>query len=193
MLIVIPAASHAAVAVLPVERDSGVVARAHLEREKREVIALGKALEHIEQLPRHAAAAAVGPHGDVRNVALVEHDLQARIADHALLFVERHQKGRERVVQLLGERIARPRHGEAGPLQLRHRVEMLGFHRNDTHRHSSLTHSLCLQPVFAPVRLGHQRHGEGHHALHLLGEQPRHPLRQLLGALDDQLVVDLQQ
>ena len=93
MLIVIPAASHAAVAVLSVERDGGVVARAHLEREKREVIALGKALEHIEQLPRDAAAAAVGPHGDIRDVALVEHDLQARVADHAVIFVQRNKKG----------------------------------------------------------------------------------------------------
>ena len=83
--------------------------------------------------------------------------------------------------------------GEAGALQLRHRVEVFRFHRHDPHRHGSLLHLLRLQPVFAPVDLRHQRHGEVHHALHLLGEKPRHLLRHCLGTLDDQLVVYLQQ
>ena len=44
------------------------------------------------------------------------------------------------IVRLLGKRIARPRHSEAAALQLRHRVEVLRFHRYDPHRHDLSVH-----------------------------------------------------
>ena len=191
MLVVILSAPHAAVAVAAIERNSCVVALTHLKRQERQAVSRSKALEHVEQLSRDPAAAAVGPHGDICDISLVEHDLQARVADHTAAFIQRHKEGRKRVVQLLGKHIARPRHREAGALQLRHRVKMLARHRYDAYRHCLSTHLLCLQPVLAPVGLRDQRHGQPHHALHLLGQEPRGLLRHHLRTLDDQFVVHL--
>ena len=45
-------------ATAAVERDGGIIALAHLKRQKRKAAALGKTDEHIEKLPRDPAAAA---------------------------------------------------------------------------------------------------------------------------------------
>ena len=86
MVVVVFAAAFAAEAAAAVQRDGGIVALAHLKRQERKAAALGEADKHVEKLPRHTAAAAVGADGHLGDAALVHDGEQPRVADDAAVF-----------------------------------------------------------------------------------------------------------
>ena len=86
MVIVVFAAALAAETAAAVERDGGIIALAHLKRQKRKAAALGKTDEHIEKLPRDPAAAAVGTDGHFGDAAFVHNGEQPRVADDTAVF-----------------------------------------------------------------------------------------------------------
>ena len=87
--------------VAPVKSDGSIVGRTHFQRQKSQTVSFGKTLEHFQQLSRNAPAAILGPHGDVRDIALVKHNEKAGIADDLFRLVKSHQKGGAGIVQFL--------------------------------------------------------------------------------------------
>ena len=112
------------------------------------MIALGKVQEHLQQLASNTLAAALRPHGDVGDVALVQHHLQAGITHHPVIVIQRHQESGQQVVQLLRQHIPGPGGGEADALQLRHLVQMVRVHRHDAYMHPVLVHRIHSSVMF---------------------------------------------
>ena len=75
MLVIVFPPAHAAEAPAAVQGDGPVVGGPDLQRQKRQLVGLGKVQEHLQQLLGDAVAAALRPHGHIGDVPLVQHRL----------------------------------------------------------------------------------------------------------------------
>ena len=75
MLIIIFPTAHTAKAPAAVKGNGVIVGRPHLQRQKRQVVALGKVQKDLQELSRDALPASVLPDRHIGDVPLVQHRL----------------------------------------------------------------------------------------------------------------------
>ncbi|MPN41395.1 hypothetical protein SDC9_188941 [bioreactor metagenome] len=102
-------------AVLAVKRDRRLVGGSHLQREKGQLL-LPEAEKRRQKLLGNTLPAPDGGHGDIGDIALVQHRMESGIAQHLARLVLGNQVAGAVVIQLLGQHGLRPGGGKAGPL-----------------------------------------------------------------------------
>ena len=104
---------------------------------------LPEAAEHVQKGIPHPVTAGGLLHGDVVDVALVQHHLETGVAQHAALPVLGDNEAGLGVKERVREHVLAPGRGEALPLQRRDLGDMAPVHGDDDVFHRVLLFSRC--------------------------------------------------